>query len=78
MRGKPRVINHFGYQKDWKIMDVWSATGGAAAKVTGVWVCCGRCCRSSLSQLCNHVSTDDQKYGLSFKISGTVETPFHE
>ena len=34
LRGKPRVINHFGYQKDWKIMDVWSDTDHAGCYET--------------------------------------------
>ena len=34
LRGKPRVINHFGYQKDWKIMDVWSDTDHAGCLET--------------------------------------------
>jgi len=34
LRGKPRVINHFGYQKDWKIIDVWSETDHAGCLET--------------------------------------------
>jgi len=34
LRGKPRAISHFGYQKNWKIMDVWSDTDHAGCLET--------------------------------------------